>query len=526
MCGIAATLLVIDREEVIKMLERTKHRGEDHSNIRVLKDFGVLGFNRLSIVDLTEHGNQPLSDPSLNYHVICNGEIYNHLPLRELFRDYAFDGHSDVEVILPLYERYQENCVKYLDGMFSFILVDLQRKNFLVARDPFGVKPLFYMKKGNGWIFASEMKAFVGSGVDMAHVVSFPPGSYMTREGKPIKYFNLRIDKLSPVNVELTKSIVTNAVKKRMMADVKIGTFLSGGIDSSIVTAVASKINPFIEAFTIGIKGSDDVEYAKMVAKHLNIKLNICYVDPHVVRDRVEHAIKAIESYSPVMVCESLLIMLVAETAKKYGFKVLLSGTGADESFVGYESFMGKSHTEVVEYGLSLLNNYHFTENRMLDLATMSQGIEAREPFLDPSVVEHAMSLPLSAKLKIEDGVPIEKYILRKAFEDILPREVLWRKKDPFFNGSGFGKFLDLLGSDITDEELEEAIFLYPQVQFVNKASLYLYKIYIKYYGQSGSERTMCGFYPYGDDLLGDINENGFDKRKQNGTPEIPIKTL
>jgi asparagine synthase (glutamine-hydrolysing) len=282
------------------------------------------------------------------------------------------------------------------------------------------------------------------------------------------------------------------------MADVEVGTFLSGGLDSSIVTAVARRHKPDLRAFTVGMAGTPDVEAAKRVAEYVGVEHHVRTFSVDEMIDALPEAIWHVESYNPSMVTGAVVTLMAARHAKNCGLKVVLCGEGADEIFAGYKAVRGLAWPELVKASWKLINNLHNTECKRLDRMTMAVSLEARVPFLDRNVVEYALNLPCEAKLQEREGRVVEKHILREAFSGLLPDEILWREKMPFDQGSGGRHIIERVNSMISDDELKEAQERWPEAQLTSKEMLFYYRIWREHFGDLGGRRVfdLFGNYP------------------------------
>lgn len=520
MCGIFGSFGAVDENELSIMRAAMNHRGPDESAIRTWDNLCGLGINRLSIMDV-QHGHQPLSNGSEDIHVVCNGEIYNHTALRRDLADTkTFVTHSDVEVIAHLYEDLGEQCVEHLDGMFAFVVYDGRKKTFFAARDRYGIKPLYYLRDGERWLFASEAKAFLGLGLDLKKVELLPPGCALTPAGVH-RYYDLGARRQRSVaDPQLLFSILDASVRRHLMTDptIKVGTFLSGGIDSSFVTAIAAKYRPDLVAFTVGMPSSPDVAAAALVAKHLNIEHVVVPFTLEQVWDLLPNAVFRIESYNPLIVLEGLMQTILSHKVRHRGIKVMLCGEGADEIFAGYGVYRGKPATEVHRMLRSSVTEIHNTECLRVDRATMAHSVEARLPFLDPMVVEYAINLPVKDMIKHDSERLVEKWILRKACEHLLPPEITWRMKLAFDQGSGILRILDRLNEQISDAELADAQRAYPMAGIASKSMLFFYRLFRSHFGDMGGDRgfELFGHYPA---LQAAINNRS---GTQAGTGEAP----
>ncbi len=497
MCGIVGMYNVQDEQTLEAMLASTVHRGEDNTRFRFFDGRCGLGINRLSIVDL-KRGDQPLRNETGDVHVVCNGEIYNHGSIAmDLSASHDLATRSDAEVITHLYEDYGDRCVDLLDGMFAFMLYDSRRKQFLAARDPIGIKPLYYARDGRRWYFASEAKALLVAGAEPQAVRLLPPGFRITENGPEQYYF--RATHRSFPNPDMVRQLIDHAVRKRMtVADVEVGTFLSGGVDSSIVTALAAKYNPDLQAFTVGMEGTPDVEAARLVAKHLGVRHHVRTFTVDEMLEVLPEAIWHVESYNPSMVTCAVVTLMGAKLAKDKGIKVVLCGEGSDEIFAGYKAVRHLSWPKLEQATWTLINNLHKTELQRLDRMSMAVSLEARVPFMDRDVVEYALNLPAQVKLKDVDGRRIEKWILRQAFDGMLPDSILWREKMPFDQGSGGRHIIAHINDRVSDEEFADAKRRLPAARLVSKEAYYYYRIWREHFGDMGGRRVfdLFGNYP------------------------------
>ncbi len=483
MCGIAAIYGDSNPEIVRRMTSQLCHRGPDDDGVYCDNNIS-LGHTRLSIVDV-EHGHQPLFNEDGSIVLICNGEIYNHLQLREKLGRHAFSTRSDSEVILHLYEELGPECVRELDGMFAFILFD--GKNLFAARDPIGIKPLYHGKRGDNLCFASEMKAFSGLVEDISE---FPNGSYYHSEEGFQPYYELpqtepQVDDAESAAHHL-RELFQQAVVKRLMADVPLGVLLSGGLDSSLVSAMASKHADNLNSFSVGMSGSADVMAARTTADFIGTHHHEFVYTMGDVLEALPTVIYYLESYDAPLVRSAVPTFFVSRLARRH-VKVILSGEGADELFAGYHYYKNCPsgqllHQELVRSVASL----HNLNLQRLDRLSMAHSLEARVPFLDVALIEYA--LQLSPALKIEAASQTEKWILRKAFEDMLPREIVWRVKQQFAEGCGSAELIsDYVESFISDEEYHTALAEDPRCRARSKEELYYYRIFSEHFGNESA---------------------------------------
>ncbi|MBI3445682.1 MAG: asparagine synthetase B [Magnetospirillum sp.] len=428
MCGIAAAIGVEDARIFAGLFSPLGHRGPDESGIRQHGNIRI-GMHRLAIVG-------PMGDdlPLIGADgriLAFNGEIYNHLPLRAEFPDYPFRGHSDAEILFPLLARHGLAGLNRLRGMFAFVIVDMESGSFLAARDPFGIKPLYYAETGGGVAFASELKSFDG----LAEAPRFlPPGHALDRQGLA-RWYKVpgRVWRPRPKPLRL---LLEQAVKSHLPPQGSCGVFLSGGLDSSLVAALASRIRPDIVAYSVVLPNSPDEEPAALVAAHLGIRHKVLHATEDTIRAALPEVIAALESFNPTMVRNALPLYLLSRMAAR-DCKVVLGGDGADELFAGYEyleRLPRRFWPQAMEYGFS---NLHRTELQRVDRMTMAHGLELRVPFLDRDVAEAALDLPLSRKIGRRNGILMPKLALREAAEGLLPASIQWRRKLPLADGSG-----------------------------------------------------------------------------------------
>jgi len=475
----------------------------------------ILAHERLGIVD-PESGHQPLlgGDRAL----AVNGEIYNHTALRASFGDYPFTTHSDCEVILPLYEAKGDDCVHDLDGVFAFVLSDARTGDFLVARDPMGVVPLYYGTGRDGGLwFASELKA-IADLCEQFHV--FPPGHLWSQAtGKPVRWY--RPDwfgpevPVAPLELSALRAAFEEAVVKRMMSDVPWGVLLSGGLDSSLVASVAARHAarrvedgstawwPRVHSFCIGLEGSPDLAAAQEVADFLGTAHHAFTFTIQDGLDALSEVIRHLETYDVTTIRASTPMYLMTRKIKALGIKMVLSGEGADEIFGGYLYFhkapdAAAFHRENVDK----LKTLHLYDCLRANKSTMAWGVEVRVPFLDRDFLDFALGFDPTHKLSgtHPDGARIEKHILRAAFDDHddpwLPASVLWRQKEQFSDGVGYG-WIDALKDHaetvVTDAMLERAQLRFPYNPPPTKEA-YMYRaLFQEHYPQASAIESVPG---------------------------------
>ena len=493
MCGIAAIFNIREhapelRSQALEMSRKLRHRGPDWNGI-YCGGSAILAHERLSIVD-PESGSQPLYSADRKQILAVNGEIYNHLELRKRYEGtYEFKTGSDCEVILALYRDKGPDFLEDLSGIFAFALYDEEKDEFLIARDPIGVIPLYIGRDAEGRILvASEMKALEGF---CESYEPFLPGHYFwSRENGMKRYYrrdwmeyeNVKDNAADPVGL---REALEKAVKRQLMSDVPYGVLLSGGLDSSIISAIVAKYAehrieddsrsrawwPRLHSFAVGLDGAPDLEKARKVAEHIGTVHHEIHYTVQEGLDAIRDVIYYTETYDVTTVRASTPMYLLARVIKSMGIKMVLSGEGADEIFGGYLYFHkapdAKAFHEETVRKLSKLHQYDcLRANKSL----AAWGVEGRVPFLDKEFLDVAMRLNPEAKMC--PGDVIEKRIVRKAFEDMLPESITWRQKEQFSDGVGYG-WIDSLkaaaNAGVSDEEMASAAERFPVHTPMNK---------------------------------------------------------
>jgi asparagine synthase (glutamine-hydrolysing) len=450
MCGIAAAYGPHDAGAAERMLDRLAHRGpDDEGTVRV--DGAWLGHRRLSIVDV-DGGRQPFATPGDDVWLVGNGEVYNHEQVRATLSEAPFATRSDNEVALHLIDERGPAALGELEGMFAF-LVAAEDGRFVAARDPVGIKPLYWARRDGRVRFASEMAAFEAAW--LPHVEAFPPGCHWTPgdgvvrfasavpqngDGAPAATAAWSADPQPPADaLAATRRILIASVRRQMMGDVPVGVFLSGGLDSAIVAAIAARHlaehGERLQTFSVGTPGSADLLAARVVARHIGSEHRERVYDSREAVRALPDVVRAIEHFDPSLVRSAVPNFLLAEMTAEH-VKVVLTGEGADELFAGYEYLRGFDTPAALQ--AELMRTVHGLHNLNLqrcDRVTMAHGLEARVPFLDRQVIAFAFGLPMAWK-QPSGGDP-EKRLLRRAFDGWLPDEILWRQKAEFGDGSG-----------------------------------------------------------------------------------------
>ena len=451
------------------MLERLVHRGPDDMGSIALGGRAWLGHTRLSIVDV-EGGRQPLGTEDEEMWMVGNGEIYNHEDVRQTLDGALFSTRSDNEVVLHLIAEHGPAAIDQLSGMYAFCAASADGR-FVAARDPVGIKPLYWARREGEVRFASEMGAFDPSWLPLVEV--FPPGHYWTPEGglkrferavaeRALKPFPPPESPGDPIPEDLlreTREVLVTSVDRQMMGDVPVGVFLSGGLDSSLVAAIAADYlkarGKRLQTFAVGTEESSDLRAARTVAKHLGTDHHEALYEAQDALDVLPEVVRAIESFDPSLVRSAVPNFLLARFTAKH-VKVVLTGEGADEIFAGY-GYYHRDFPEEADLQAELVRTIEGLHNLNLqraDRVTMAHGLEARVPFLDREVIAFGLHLPAGWKVAGEHQP--EKRLLREAFAGWLPEEFLWRKKEQFGTGSGAREVLSkAIEARINDEEFE-----------------------------------------------------------------------
>lgn len=443
MCGIVGIIGQTNEQQIQEMLAKIEHRGPDGIGLYSNKNQTCyFGHSRLAIMDPVG-GVQPIYNENQSAVLIANGEIYNFRQLRtKLIDQHQFSSDSDCEAILHQYEDIKAAVSSHLDGMFALAIS--QDDTFYLARDPIGIKPLYYGQNttDNGkkiFYFASEIKALANW---YDNVQEFPPGTYYDSKKGFVTYYE--VPDLQPQDLPIEEHVrriryvLEKAVTKRLMSDVPLGAFLSGGLDSSIIAAIARKHMDVLHTFSVGVEGSNDIEAARKVADHIGSIHHEYLYTPQEVKACLPDVLYHLESFDPDLVRSAIPCYLCSRLASDY-VKVILTGEGADELFAGYTYYKDIRKPDVLHQELRRsVASLHNMNLQRVDRLTMCHGIEGRVPFLDTAMVELSQTIPPELKmLNAPNGRLVEKWILRKAFEDLLPADIVWRNKEQFDEGSG-----------------------------------------------------------------------------------------
>jgi asparagine synthase (glutamine-hydrolysing) len=508
MCGILAIIGKGKDEQLVRELsKRMTHRGPDESDLHITENGHILSHERLSIIDL-HSGRQPIQGTSTAW-MVHNGEVYNHQSLRDgVLKGHTFRTKSDSEVIVHLYEEFKYDFCNMLDGDWAFVVVD--GDDFIAGRDPMGVKPLYYGLDDRGRIyFASEMKPIA----DQCKTFStFPPGHYYTPNTGFVKYYQPEYEDYTKADQELDLDLIretlTEATRKRLMSDVPIGVLLSGGLDSSLTSSIASRLlkesGKKLHSFSIGLDAdAPDAKAAKKVAEYLGTEHHEIHFTIEQGIEILDKLIWHLETYDVTSIRASTPMYFLSKAITDMGIKVVLSGEGADEIFGGYLYFRNAPTVEDFQKETIERVQKLFTADLLrADKSTMAHGLEARVPFLDKAFLDMAVRIKPEEKMpKTYDGK--EKYILRKAFDTpdnpYLPDEVLWRQKEQFSDGVGYNwidQLIEYCSSQVTDAQLAGAEAEFPYNTPTTKEAYFYRSIFNKYYPQVSAAQTVRKWIP------------------------------
>jgi len=491
MCGICGVWGRPDEDLVRDMLAKMRHRGPDDQGT-MSHDGGMCGHNRLSIMD-PEGGRHPIFNEDGSLAIVANGEIYNYPELRrELESRHSFATGNDSEALVHLYEEEGVNMVERLDGMFAFGICN--GTDIFLARDPIGIKPLYYIDGEDGeLIFSSELKTLDPA---LGEIREFPPGTwYHSRLGFGTYYTlpNGGVRPRSPEgHAELLRRTLERAVRERLMSDVPLGAFLSGGLDSSIIAAVAARELPGLHTFSVGLEGSSDLRAARTVARHIGSQHHEYLMTPEEVYRKLPEIIYHLESFDQDLVRSAIPCYFTSRLAVRE-VKVILTGEGADELFGGYTYYKDIDDEELLGRELRRsVGALHNLNLQRVDRLTMAHSLEGRVPFLDVDMIALAQTIPV--ELKLHGEPPVEKWVLRKAFEDLLPESIVWRKKEQFDEGSGIADLMaESAASRMSDEEYEAYRAEHSQVYLRSKEEAYYHRLFGSVFPESEHITTNVG---------------------------------
>lgn len=515
MCGIAAILNIRKqtpelREKALAMARKIRHRGPDWSGI-YCGGSAILAHERLSIVD-PQSGGQPLYSPDKKVVLAVNGEIYNHREIRKEYAGkYDFQTGSDCEVILALYQEYGIHFLEKLNGIFAFVLYDSEKDEFLIARDPIGVIPLYIGYDSDGKVYcASELKALEGF---CERYEPFLPGlCYYSKDGKMTRWYVRNWTQYeavadAPASVSALREGLEKAVREQLMSDVPYGVLLSGGLDSSVISAIAKRYAarrvetdgkmaawwPQLHSFAIGLEGAPDLAKAREVADFIGTVHHEIHYTIQEGLDALRDVIYYIETYDVTTVRASTPMYLLARVIKSMGIKMVLSGEGADEIFGGYLYFHKAPDARAFhEETVRKLSKLYLYDCLRANKSLAAWGVEGRVPFLDKEFLDVAMRLNPEAKMC--PGKTIEKKIVREAFADLLPESVAWRQKEQFSDGVGYS-WIDTLkeftSKEVSDEEMAHAAERFPVNPPRNKEEYYYRSIFEEHFPSESAAKSV-----------------------------------
>ncbi len=506
MCGIVCAFDIkqdveVLRPQLLEMSKKIRHRGPDWSGI-YSNENAILAHERLAIVDPVS-GKQPLFSADKKLVLAANGEIYNHRDLRKQFEGvYDFQTESDCEIILALYQEKGTDFLDDLNGIFAFALYDVEKDTHFIARDHMGIIPLYIGWDQNGTFYvASELKALEGV---CTKIELFPPGHYLSSEDGEFKKWYVRdwVDydavKDNKTSIEEVRDALEAAVHRQLMSDVPYGVLLSGGLDSSVTSAIAKKYAekriesgdtkdawwPKLHSFSVGLEGSPDLKAAQKVADHIDTVHHEIKFTIQEGLDAIKDVIYNLETYDVTTIRASTPMYLMARVIKSMGVKMVLSGEGADEIFGGYLYFhKAPNAREFHEETVRKLSKLHMYDCLRANKSLAAWGIEGRVPFLDKEFMDVAMRI--NPQDKMINGERMEKWVIRKAFESYLPESVVWRQKEQFSDGVGYSwidTLKEVVNTEVTDEQMANAHFRFPIQTPQNKEEYYYRSIFEEHF--------------------------------------------
>ncbi|MGI9531449.1 asparagine synthase B [Lutimonas sp.] len=506
MCGIVCAFDLKEKAEVLRpqlleMSKKIRHRGPDWSGI-YSNDKAILAHERLAIVDPAS-GKQPLFSEDKKLVLAANGEIYNHQELRKQFEgSYNFQTDSDCEIILALYQKKGVDFVDEMNGIFGFAIYDVEKDEYFVARDHMGIIPLYIGWDANGTFYvASELKALEGV---CTKIELFPPGHYLSsKEGELVRWYDRDWTEFDAVKENQTSidelhDALEAAVHRQLMSDVPYGVLLSGGLDSSVTSALAKKYAekrvesgdtqeawwPRLHSFSVGLEGSPDLAAAQKVADHIGTVHHEIKFTIQEGLDAIKDVIYNLETYDITTIRASTPMYLMARVIKSMGVKMVLSGEGADELFGGYLYFhKAPSAEEFHKETVRKLEKLHMYDCLRANKSLASWGIEGRVPFLDKEFMDVAMRI--NPEDKMINGERMEKWVVRKAFEQYLPESVAWRQKEQFSDGVGYSwidTLKEVVDQEVSDEQLANAKYKFPIQTPTSKEEFYYRSIFASHF--------------------------------------------
>lgn len=514
MCGIVCAFDLKQnsedlRPQILEMSKRIRHRGPDWSGI-FDNDKAIMAHERLAIVDPAS-GKQPLFSPDKQLILAANGEIYNHRALRKQFEStYDFQTQSDCEIILALYKEKGVDFVDDLNGIFGFAIYDVEEDAYFIARDHMGIIPLYIGWDQNGTFYvASELKALESV---CTKIELFPPGHYFhSKDGKFVQWYKRDWKEYDAVkdnetSIQEIKEALEAAVHRQLMSDVPYGVLLSGGLDSSVTSAIAKKYAqkrvesgdttdawwPQLHSFSVGLEGSPDLAAAQKVADHIGTVHHEIKFTIQEGLDAIKDVIYNLETYDTTTIRASTPMYLMARVIKSMGIKMVLSGEGADELFGGYLYFhKAPNAKEFHQETVRKLDKLHMYDCLRANKSLAAWGIEGRVPFLDKEFMDVAMRI--NPQDKMINGERMEKWVVRKAFEDMLPESVAWRQKEQFSDGVGYSwidTLKEIVEKEVSDEQMKNAHFRFPVQTPLNKEEFYYRTIFESHF--SSEAAALC----------------------------------
>lgn len=502
MCGIVCAFDLKQnsedlRPQILEMSKRIRHRGPDWSGI-FDNDKAIMAHERLAIVDPAS-GKQPLFSPDKQLILAANGEIYNHRALRKQFEStYDFQTQSDCEIILALYKEKGVDFVDDLNGIFGFAIYDVEEDAYFIARDHMGIIPLYIGWDQNGTFYvASELKALESV---CTKIELFPPGHYFhSKDGKFVQWYKRDWKEYDAVkdnetSIQEIKEALEAAVHRQLMSDVPYGVLLSGGLDSSVTSSIAKKYAqkrvesgdttdawwPQLHSFSVGLEGSPDLAAAQKVADHIGTVHHEIKFTIQEGLDAIKDVIYNLETYDTTTIRASTPMYLMARVIKSMGIKMVLSGEGADELFGGYLYFhKAPNAKEFHQETVRKLDKLHMYDCLRANKSLAAWGIEGRVPFLDKEFMDVAMRI--NPQDKMINGERMEKWVVRKAFEDMLPESVAWRQKEQFSDGVGYSwidTLKEIVEKEVSGEQMKNAHFRFPVQTPLNKEEFYYRTIF------------------------------------------------
>lgn len=516
MCGITCAFNLKKEADslrpiILEMSKKIRHRGPDWSGI-FSSPKAIMAHERLSIVDPMS-GGQPIYSKDRKLVLAVNGEIYNHQSIRERLKDkYEFQTHSDCEVILALYREKGTDFLEDLNGIFAFALYDIEKDVYMIGRDHIGIIPLYQGWDSDGTYYvSSELKALEGQ---CCKIEEFLPGEYLySPDGKPVKWYNrdwmeYENVKNNPTDLATLRKALEDAVERQLMTDVPYGVLLSGGLDSSVISAIVKKFAalriengnkseawwPRLHSFAVGLEGSPDLKAAKKVADYIGTVHHELVFTLREGLDAIRDVIYHIETYDVTTVRASTPMYLLARFIKSMGIKMVLSGEGADEIFGGYLYFhKAPSAEEFHKETVRKLSMLHMYDCLRANKSLAAWGVEGRVPFLDKEFLDVAMRINPADKMVTKEH-SMEKWVVRKAFEDYLPESVAWRQKEQFSDGVGYS-WIDQL-KQITSEQVSDAEFAAAAKRFpintpMTKEEYYYRSIYEEHFPSESAAKCV-----------------------------------